>query len=490
MKTSSDRPIESSIGSRVIRLNEFDEFPAYVAIYSIQNIENPFVLSPVAMQWSGQIVLNRLSDCETFWQVQKQKMGSDLNALFEAVLSQHYDEGFVAVFACHPWQCLLYLNYQLQQKSSGIYFLQSRLNRNVYQSLDWQVWFANQKTLGKHLEVINVKGFNAARFRARQAQLKRFISRIGLAGPFALKQADYQAFSRRFDTSLANIWYWTMSPAADLRGFPWITLKQPENPSRSRDLEYPVNQWPVVEVLLREDFLRLSELFVADDQEHINRMSWQVVLFNQQTVEVSLSFRHPYSLHRDAPEFKTALLQARYIYDDLIQELQARDKDLDLPETMPIIAWRIEVSERFSLPPMIWDLFGNDSVDVPRQALFHLQNKLPVAIESYCTVNSFYPEQSFRGMLLDEDLLGELDQTQWSSQSIHRPLFYYQSAQAIKKPEGNRFRFLERCASHWWQNNDCEMINRDYYQLQSEEGRASWVYRDGDGCWFKQGEYC
>ena len=486
MKNSSDRSIES----RVIRLNEPGEFPAYVAIYSVQNIENPFVLSPVSMQWSEQIVLNRLRDCETFWQLQKQTMGGDLGALFEAVLSHHYGDDFVAVFAGHPWQCLLYLGYQLQQKSSGIYFLQSRLNRNVYESLDWQVWFSCQRTLENHLQAINARGFNAARFRSRQAQLKRFIGRIGLAGPFDLKQADYQAFSRRFETWLANIWHWTMSPAEDLRGFPWVMVKKPENPSRSRDLEYPVNQWSVVEVLLREDFLRLSELFVSDDQEHINRMSWQVVLFNQQAIEVTLSFRHPYSLHRDAPDFKTALLQARYIYDDLIRNLQARDKDLDLPETMPIIAWHIEVCERFSLPPVIWDLFGNDSIDVPRQALFHLQNKLPVAIESYCTVNSFYPEESFRGMSLDENLWGEPGQTQWSSQSIHRPLFYYQSAQAIKKPEGNRFKFLERCASHWWQNNDCQAINRDYYQLKGEQGRVSWIYRDSDGNWFKQGEYC
>ena len=47
----------------------------------------------------------------------------------------------------------------------------------------------------------------------------------------------------------------------------------------------------------------LSELMIGDDQQHINRINWQIVLFNQQKVEVELSFRQPYSLHRDKADF-------------------------------------------------------------------------------------------------------------------------------------------------------------------------------------------
>jgi len=183
------------------------------------------------------------------------------------------------------------------------------------------------------------------------------------------------------------------------------------------------------------------------------------------------------------------LLQARYIYDDLIQSLQARDQDLDLPETMPLIAWRIEVCERFTLPPIIWDFFGHDAIDIRRQDLLNLQNKLPVPIESFCAVKSFYPEQSFREMSLDEAEVKEPDLIQWLTQSMDRPLFYYQLAQAIEKPDRKQFIFLERSANHWWQYNDCTAISRDYYQLTGDRNKTSWVYRDGDGNWFKQGEY-
>lgn len=96
--------------SQIIQLDDFDGFPAYVAIYSEQTIENPFALSPVAMQWSEQIVLNRVQDCEAFWTVQKNKTECDYEALFAPVLAHHYGESFIAVFAEHPWQCLLYLS--------------------------------------------------------------------------------------------------------------------------------------------------------------------------------------------------------------------------------------------------------------------------------------------------------------------------------------------------------------------------------------------
>ncbi|MCP4237868.1 MAG: hypothetical protein GY770_30590, partial [Aestuariibacter sp.] len=166
-------------------------------------------------------------------------------------------------------------------------------------------------------------------------------------------------FSRRFETWLANIWAWSKTRSSELQGFPWVALQPTEPVKVERDLEYPLNQWQFVAVLLREDLVRLNARFVQNDQLHINRMVWCIRLFNHQLVEVALAFRQPYSLHRDAPEFNTALYQARFIYDALIHELQQRDKDLDLPETMPLIAWHIEVCESFELPPIIWDLFAN-----------------------------------------------------------------------------------------------------------------------------------
>ncbi len=485
--------MKANSNSSVIQLsqiNELEEYPAYVAIYSTQPIDNPFALSPVAMQWSEQVILNRLNDCESFWRNQQQNLQCDIESLFSNILSHHYGNEFIAVFACHPWQCLLYLSYQCHQQASGVYFLQSRLNRNIYGTLSWRFWFDNQPQLCVHLESINAKGFNAARFRSRQARLKAFAHRVGLNGPYDLQQADFQSFSRRFDSWLGKVWRWTMTVSSNLQGFPWISAKLLKQPSVTRDLEYPVNIWQVVEGLLREDLLRLCERFAQNDQEHVNRLAWQICLFNQQILEVDLCFRFPYSLHRDQPEFKTALYQARYVYEDLMRQLQARDQDLDLPEMMPLIAWRLELCERFSLPPLIWDLFGQNEAEVSHQDLFNLQNKLPVTIESYDYANSFFPEQSFQSLALNH----RQDETDnlplWRLQSINRPLFYYPLVQPIDEPLASQFTFLERSTCDWWQQQDCQANNRDYFRLKDSAGRLSWIYRDFSGIWFKQGEYC
>ncbi len=478
--------------ARVIQLSqlrEADDFPAYVAIYSQQAVANPFALSPTAMQWSERILLCRINDCEQFWLAQKQRYACDLEQLFDPIMRYHHGADYIAVFANHPWQCLVYLSFQIHRQVRGIYFLQSLLNRNIYQLLDWEFWFAPQDSLITHLETSRARRFNAVAFRARQAQLKRFISRTGLAGPFELKQADHQAMTRRFDAWAGKIWRWTFDTASDLQDFPWVALAPAQRPTVSRELEYPLNQWCYIEALLREDFERLCEQFKFNESEHINRILWRITLFNDQKICVELSFRHPYSLHRELPAFKTALYQAWYVYDDLMRKLQARDKDLDLPEAMPFIGWRVEICERIHLPPMLWDLFTDAGADVRRQDLCELQNKLPVPIEAYRCEASFYPEQSFGAVPPGALAEPPFDHYQWSSSSTYRPLFYYQSPTEIETPTIRPEIFLERCASRWWIHEDPERQNRDYYVLKDAQGRASWVYRDGNGRWFKQGEY-
>ena len=136
-----------------------------------------------------------------------------------------------------------------------------------------------------------------------------------------MKAADRNSITRRFGKWLGLIWEWSFNDSTELRWFPWIPLELGQLPRVRRELEYPVNQWSYIEVLLREDFVRLCDQFQQDDCEHINRMEWEITLFNYQKISVELSFRHPYSLHRDQPGFDTALYQARYIYDDIARKL-------------------------------------------------------------------------------------------------------------------------------------------------------------------------
>ena len=320
--------------------------------------------------------------------------------------------------------------------------------------------------------------------------MRRFVQRIGVATPHEMSVADGNSITRRFGKWLGLIWNWSFKDSSELQSFPWIKLEQQQLPRVKRDLEYPINQWSYIEVLLREDFAHLCDQFHQDDCEHINRMQWEITLFNYQKVSVELSFRHPYSLHRDMPDFDTALYQARYVYDDLMRKLQARDRDLDLPETMPFICWTVEVCERVMLAPLLWDLFAGDSNQVDYQQIMTLQNKLPLAFECYQSEASFFPEQSFATTPIGVSRLNEFDHFPWSCSATNKPLFFYQPAQPIEPPGPVAKIFLERNSNQWWLSEDALQSIRDYFILKDHNGRASWAYRTQSGEWFKQGEFC
>jgi hypothetical protein len=473
-------------------LRDEDEFPAYAAVYSSQP-GNPFALSPTAMRWSDRIFLSRLEDCRSFWLEHKKKLCCKLADLFDPLLRHHCGEDYIAVFANHPWQCLLYLQYQIRHPGKGLYLLGSRLDQNIYRTLDWDCWFDTQESLAIHLQAVNARGFQPDSFRARQARMRRFIQRIGVAAPHEMSAADANSIMRRFGKWLGRIWQWSFTGTSELQDFPWIRLEPRRLPEVKRDLDYPVNQWAYIEVLLRDDFARLCDQFQHSDCVHINRMLWEVTLYNDKKISVDLSFRHPYSLHRDQPGFDTVLYQARYVYDDLMRDLQAREHDLDLPENMPFLCWRVLVCERVLLAPALWDLFSAESEQIDYRQIMNLQNKLPVAFECFQLKASFYPERSFRRVSVGAQIEEAFDHHAWACASAGKPLFYFENPQPIDNPLSSHGRvrkiFLERNSSQWWLSQSALQSIRDYFILKDANGRRSWAYRNQDGEWFKQGEY-
>jgi hypothetical protein len=466
-----------------------DEFPIYAVISSKQLPASEFPLSPTVMCWGETVSIHKVDDCRQFWLNQKKKQRCKLQQVFEPVLRFHYGDDFLAVFADHPWQGLLYLYYQQQRNATGLFFLSGRINQNVYKTLSWDCWFAAQQSLLEQLDLIHPKGFNLQSFVSRQGQFKRFIQRMGIASPEQMKQADAHSITRRFGRWMGRIWDWSFNQSQQLGYFPWLP-QQPVNPlCVLRDLEYPVNIWAQIEVLLIEDFTRLCEQFNCSEGEHINRLDWHITLFNDQKINVELSFRHPYSLHRDQPDFKTICYQANYVYQNLMQELQNRDSDLDLPEAMPFIGWKLEISERITLPPQIWDFFADEMTTIDFHKVSALQNKLPLAFECYQLDYSFYVEQAFKPATIGKGIDSPLDENQWVNSAHNKPLFFYPQVVPINSPERAQKNFLERSSNQWWLSENALATIRDYYSIKDSKGRASWIYRDSYGNWFKQGEY-
>jgi len=206
-------------------------------------------------------------------------------------------------------------------------------------------------------------------------------------------------------------------------------------------------------------------------------------------ISVELHFRHPYSLHRDAPAFDTALYQARYMYEDLMRRLKRRDTDLDLPETMPFISWSVEINEFVMLAPALWDLFAREFDAVDYKRVMELQNKLPLAFECYQSDPSYFPEQSFSPAAIGVSNPGNFDLNPWDCSAGNKPLFFYENAQPIENPGRMQRIFLERNSNQWWLGEDALQSLRDYFILKDSRGKASWVFRTRDGAWFKHGEY-
>ncbi len=193
--------------------------------------------------------------------------------------------------------------------------------------------------------------------------MRRFVERMNLAGPYALKQAEDTAIMRRFSGWLGHVWAWTFNgilttqaavhqslssidQQISLDHFPWIAFTARRYPNVQRLLEYPVNQWDVIEPLLVDDFTKLCGLSEWSNREYVCVIQWNVALYNLRTLAIDIAFRNPYSLHRDAPEFKTVLYQAYYAYMDFMDSLKARDDDLDLPEDIPLVAWNIVIKDQ------------------------------------------------------------------------------------------------------------------------------------------------
>jgi len=496
---------------RLIDLRTFakhEHFPAYAALYcpELKTPEHVFCLSSQVMQWSENIWLLDLHSSENFWLLQQQKLQLGLFEMLQQVLEESLGQKILVVFAQHPWPALFFLDYLCAQtareNNSGIYSLESSMSQNLYENISWQHWFAPLTVLAEKLEILKVKGFHAPRFRSQQAQLQRFIERMELWGPYDLSLAKVGSLAgeieRRYSVWLARIWRWTFAAYLNrgeatqqgLQYFPWITFELSQTPKVSRLLEYPLNQWDVLEPLLIEDFQRLCHLSSWSDQERVNRIYWTITLFNWQEEVVELSFRNPYRLHAEQPHFKTALYQAYYSYMDAMLKLQQRDKDLDLPENMPFISWQLEVRERLFITPTIMELFPESFDHQVENELLELQNKLPALIESYTINPDFCSEQLFslQEIGTGQKTAYDFPLQQWQVK-LQRPLFYYQQPQALLVEQGYRQIFLERTANNWWEEDDLANLIRDYFILQEPNGVRWWGYKSSRGEWFKHGVY-
>ena len=488
--------MKSDSQNNLINLTAFsgqDEVPPFLAIACKAENINTYIhcLTPEVMQWSDGIYLFDLRPCASYWAYQSKKNSSTLFDTYKHVLNSCFGETLTAVFSAHPWQSLFFLDYLSGNEMAGIYSLASPLGKKIYKNIEWKHWFSGMPDLARHLENVNTKRFRASEFRSRQQQLKRFIKRLDLQGPYDLEQAEVIAIQRRYAGWLGQVWKWTFmechgNQAIDLERFPWISLQLDNHIRVQRDMEYPVSQWDVVEPLLRADFKKICQSGKYSRYDRVNTVYWLITLFNLEEVEIKISFRNPHALCREAPDFKTALYQAYYAYQDMMSHLVDRTRDLDLPAEMPFLSWKIEIKNRLSLPPLIVDMFASDLEGTDYDSIIDLQNRLPEALESYAIDTDFVPEQLFKPVPAGYKNKPEFSANQWARVVLQRPLFFLKKPELINDILYRRF-FIERTSNNWWSGQSVDEVSRDYFILRDSKGRSLWVFRDRSGKWYRHG---
>ncbi len=500
--SSLENPV-SSIKSQASNI----QHPVFAALYCREELtdDTVFCLTPWVMQWSEDIWLFDITPCKTFWHMQAGKTNKNIYELFSEVLEEYFGTDYLCVLACHPWQCLIFLDYLGGINARGVYLLSENENRQRYEVIPWEPWFNSLSVLSRHCVHLKMKGFDESLLRSKQGQLRRFVERMNLAGPFALKQAENAAIKRRFSGWMGQVWTWTfkgiftediancnslslIDQKISLDQFPWIPFNANHHPSVQRLLEYPVNQWDVIEPLLVDDFTKLCGLGEWSNREYVNVIQWDVMLYSLRSLTIDISFRNPYSLHRDAPEFTTVLYQAYYAYVDLMESLKARDDDLDLPEDIPLISWSVVIKDRLFLPDNIMELICVKENDIDIERILTLQNKLPHHLEAYTLKPDFCPELSFQDEIIGHVAEPGFSIEQWREAAFTRPLFFYKHPVPFTCSAGSHRIFLERTSQNWWQSDDLMAAIRDYYVVE-EDGKLIWAFRDHSGSWYKHGVY-
>ncbi len=114
--------------------------PVFAGLHCRQKIVDDavFCLMPWVMRWSDHIWLLDITPCQTFWHIQADKKGIGLYELFSEALKGYFHNEYLCIFANHPWQCLVFLDYLLEANVHGVHSLAVHENRQRYETILWK----------------------------------------------------------------------------------------------------------------------------------------------------------------------------------------------------------------------------------------------------------------------------------------------------------------------------------------------------------------
>lgn len=478
-------------------------------------------LTTEVMHWSGDIWILDISPFARYWRMRAQSAGTTVIGLWRASLEQVFEQSgapgentvlsiappYRAACAENPWLAVLML-YGIQAGGVwGLVWQKSRTGRGILAGIDWECWWRGATVAGDHFLGVKRKGFKPSKFRKQVHRLKLAAMRLGFCRPGDMHILNEKGFKKRFGSELAMLWRWTFEkegaghprddseqPAPFLfrMGFPWQGFRFRELPQVRRSPDFSLERWEQVAPQLREDLDKLCD-YLQQSGERVVRLDWWVTLEDLKCLYVPICFRNPHDLRREAGDHCTALLQARYAFEDAAREaFPVSPVTGEVDAVLLICNWELVLSETLVIPNICFDIFGDIAGgEGELEILRRLENELPVSLNRFSGCRDWLPEDSYSSRSLAwAEAPEDPSEMQRSLDAVAeaRPLYIRSNPLPLENegPKGGG-RFLENTLDKWWKKGGVVHTERSYFKHVDADGNATWIYRDSSGEWYEHG---
>jgi hypothetical protein len=239
-----------------------EEVSVYLTVISTDlELENLHILTPHVMLWDEGIWLLNLTACLSYWQLEAQAKCETLSQTLQRILDHMSSaHSYHAALASHPWQALL-LALQLEDKGfRGLITREGRIGRNLAASLSWDIWWR----CCERYVIYDATANAMTTFQQQKRAMQQAMERLTCQSPAQLKSMPVAQIQRRFGGLIASLWDMTF-PSVDDRTlgrtagthFPWQPQVARKPLSCKRHLDFPSQDWHIIEAFLREDLNRL-----------------------------------------------------------------------------------------------------------------------------------------------------------------------------------------------------------------------------------------
>ncbi len=473
------------------------EFP--FVVFRTTNTDKVFSLSPDLMSVGNNIFISDLNFMHSYFESLSKIKKKPKNDIITNILMKIIEVD-LAVLCHHPFQGLLLLKNFEDTHTKGIFEVDSLFVKNSYKNISFKSWVYCCKILNQLFEKERIFIKERKNFSMQINQFERLIKRIKVKSFGELRSVNFYEIQRRYKAFIGMTWRWTFPDTkkdknldffsnciyGNLEGFPWIDFKIKENPEVHNNLEFSVSTWDLVKPLLLFDFKKLTKFKSLLGESKVCQLKWKVVLYDMQTYDLEINFKHPISIQdENYKEFKILLKQFELSFNNFKEILKEKNKELQFININLIASWSIEVSKTINPCSETIDMFSitkrssNEKIKI-----IDFDNKVDVNLNVNKTISSniYGLDYLSESIGIEDRSFNTLDE----SKSIY-PIFIYLKPIKFDESLIKLKRFLERSSTNWWELNDSMDSIRDYYICETEEFGLIWAFRNYKGIWFKHG---